>query len=68
MKTIAESLKELRTANSLTQQQLADHLHKTRATYCRYETGTLKPDIDTLIALADFYKVSLDYLTGRYSK
>lgn len=31
----------------------------------RYERGERAPTMDALIALADYYGVSLDYLTGR---
>lgn len=31
----------------------------------RYERGDAKPTMDALIKLADYYEVSLDYLTGR---
>ena len=34
-------------------------------TYQRYEYGEREPQISTLFKLADFYGVSLDYLTGR---
>ena len=67
MSKLPENLKAMRTEKNMTQQQLADYLNKTRATYCRYEKGTLKPDIDTLTAIADLYKTSVDYLIGRYS-
>ncbi|WP_229735888.1 helix-turn-helix domain-containing protein [Kroppenstedtia guangzhouensis] len=31
----------------------------------KYETGNREPDIDTLQKIADFFGVTLDYLTGR---
>lgn len=31
----------------------------------RYERGEAEPDLTSLIAIADFFEVSLDYLTGR---
>ena len=31
----------------------------------RYETGRAKPDMDALIALADYFEVTVDYLVGR---
>jgi transcriptional regulator with XRE-family HTH domain len=31
----------------------------------KYERGEAKPNMSALIALADYYEVSLDYLTGR---
>lgn len=34
----------------------------------RYERGESIPTIESLIRLADYYEVSLDYLTGRENK
>ena len=31
----------------------------------RYERGEREPTVEAMIALADYYEVSLDYLTGR---
>lgn len=36
-----------------------------RSAVRRYERGERIPSMDALIALADYYEVSLDYLTGR---
>ena len=36
-----------------------------RGAVWRYERGERSPSMDALIALADYYEVSLDYLTGR---
>lgn len=65
MNTLGENLKKYRIKMKLTQEDIAKKINKTRETYSRYETGTLKPDIDTLIELADIFQVSLDLLTGR---
>lgn len=37
----------------------------TQNSISRYETGVRKPDYDTLIQLADYFDVSIDYLVGR---
>ncbi|MCI6947133.1 MAG: helix-turn-helix transcriptional regulator [Clostridiales bacterium] len=49
----------------LTQQQVADKLNISRVNYTRYETNASNPDFQTLVALADFYDVSLDLIFGR---
>ena len=33
--------------------------------YCRWERGEAEPNLSTLIKLADYFQVSLDYLVGR---
>ncbi len=58
-------LKELRTENNLSQNDLAKVLNVTRATYGHYETGRRIISIEDLCKLADFYKVSVDYILGR---
>lgn len=50
------------------QQEVADALGVSRATYANYETGRRTPDIDTLIRLADIYGITLDELTGHCVK
>ena len=37
----------------------------TERAYANYESGVRMPKLDILIRIADVYKVSLDYLTGR---
>ena len=62
-----ETIRNLRIDHNLTQQQIADMLHISQNTYSQYEIGKLNYPIDTLVALADFYGVSVDYLLGRTS-
>lgn len=58
-------LKELRTAHNLSQKQLADVLGTTARAISFYENGLREPNIAALIALADYFGVSVDYLLGR---
>jgi transcriptional regulator with XRE-family HTH domain len=60
-----ERLKKLRQTKGITQKQLAFHFGLTERGYQRYENGTSTPYFKTLIALADYFNVSLDYLVGR---
>lgn len=57
-------IKDLREMNNLTQKILAEYLNISQATYARYETGEIKIDIESIIKLAKFYKVSTDYILG----
>ena len=57
-------LKELRGNKS--QSEIAKELGLTQRTWSYYEQGTREPDIDTLIAIAEYFKVPIDVLVGRY--
>lgn len=58
-------LRELREEKKLTQKELAEQIKINKMTYNNYENGKREPNIATLINLADFYEVSIDYLVGR---
>ena len=60
-----QRIRDLREDADLTQTQIAKMLMVSQATYSRYENGTLDLPSAALIALADFYHVSVDYLLGR---
>jgi transcriptional regulator with XRE-family HTH domain len=62
---LSERLKELRKNHNLTQNQVAVHCNITEKAYQNYELMTREPKLEILIRIADFYGVSLDYLTGR---
>ena len=49
----------------MTQQQMAELLNQTLRAYQYSESGQHVPEFANLITLADFFDVSLDYLTGR---
>lgn len=57
-------IRDLREDHDLTQQQLAQLLNISQTTYSRYESGTLDIPSSSLIALAEFYRTSVDYLLG----
>ncbi len=65
MSVISTRLKELRFKNKYTQDYVALQMHIGRSTYTHWETGKYVPDLDKLICLCNFYKVSADYLLGR---
>ena len=58
-------MKELREEKGLTQCRLAELLCVAQTTYSHYETGRTPPPIYVLVALADIYDVSVDYLAER---
>ena len=64
-KILASRLKELRIKKDIPQLMVALDLSIARSTYACYETGKNEPDIFTLIKIADYFDVSLDYLVGR---
>ncbi len=68
MINIGKKLKELRNGESLTQEQIAERLNISRVNYTRYETDACRPDYETLIAIADFYGITLDELFDRTIK
>ncbi|MFS0788245.1 helix-turn-helix transcriptional regulator [Shouchella sp. 1P09AA] len=65
MNYFASRLKQLREEQNYTQQQLAEYLEISIRQYRRYEKADYEPNIITLIKIADYFEVSLDYLVGR---
>lgn len=61
-------LKSLRTAKSLTQEDLAKILGVSRSTIGMYENGSREPDYEMLELIADYFNVDIDYLLGRSNK
>lgn len=68
MEGIQNVLKKFREDNNYTQKEIANYLRITQQAYANYENGKRLIDIEKLIELADLYKISLDILTGRYTK
>ena len=58
-------MRDLREDNDKTQQEIAEILKTSQTMYARYERGANELPIHHLIALADYYNVSTDYLLGR---
>ena len=57
-------LKDIREDHDLTQKTLADLLHVKQNTYSQYENGQRGIPVELLVALAQFYHTSTDYLLG----
>ncbi len=58
-------LKELRKKHNITQLKLAMDLNMAQNTISQYETGIREADYRSLIAIADYFHVSIDYLLER---
>ncbi len=61
-------LKSLRLEKNLTLEQLGAIFGVTKQTVSRWETGDRLPSIEIVYILAEYFNVSLDYLTGRTDK
>jgi len=60
----ASRLKALRASRGLTLVQLGDAVGATRGAISNLENMRKRPSLETAMALAEFFDVSLDYLTG----
>ena len=58
-------LKQLRKKRGVSQVKLAMELNTNQNTISRYETGEREADYKTLIQIADYFDVDIDYLIGR---
>ena len=58
-------IKQLRIEKGITQSELGRFIGVERSTICQYEKGTRMPDNLTLIKIADYFGVSIDYLLER---
>lgn len=58
-------LRELMSRPGTTQDQLAEIIGKTRQTVSQYTNGISEPGYETLVKIADYFCVSIDYLLGR---
>jgi len=60
-----KNLKKLRQESGVSQQRLADIILVSQQSVNKYENKNVEPDIETLVKIADYFDVSLDYLAGR---
>jgi len=61
-------IKGLREDSDVKQKELADALGVSQRAYSHYENGTRKIPLDILVALAEYYGCSTDYLLGMKKK
>lgn len=62
---LSDAFKRFRKYAKITQKQAAQAAGVGERLYQSYEYGKVVPSATVLIALADFFDVSLDYLVGR---
>ena len=60
--SFADRLRELRTNNRYSQEQLAEKLSVSRQAISKWETGESLPDVDKAMLVCDFFGVTLDFL------
>lgn len=60
-----KNLRGIREDNDIKQKDIAKILNVSQNTYSQYETGVISLTAEILIKLADYYKVSIDYLLDR---
>ena len=65
MAALSERLIKLRNERNILQKDVAISIDIGLRSYQRYESGEREPTASVLIALADYYDVTLDYLVGR---
>lgn len=61
-------IKSLREDNDLTQKEVGEAINVSQRTYAYYESGKRAIPTEVLIALANFYDVSIDYLLDQTDK
>lgn len=61
---VYQKIRDLREDHDLKQREIAAYLNCSQRVYSNYELGQRDIPTDVLIRLADFYKVSVDYLLG----
>ena len=65
MEIFADRIKELRLERGLTQEAVGEIIGVKRYAVYSYEKGRACPEMKGLVALADYFGVSMDYLAGR---
>lgn len=63
--TFPVRLKSLRERQKMDRKTLAELIGLSKNVIGQYESGEKEPSVRTLIALADYFQVSVDYLLGR---
>ncbi len=62
---LGEKIRELRKIKKISQEEFALAMGYSRPLIVNWEKGTRDPDTQTLLKIADYFNVSIDYLMGR---
>ena len=62
------NLQKIRLMHDLKTKDVAEKLNIPLRTYQNYENGKTQPSLETLVKLADFFGISVDYLLGHETK
>lgn len=65
MSNIRIRMKELREEKGISQYAFSAKIGVAQSTVGNWESGSREPSIETLLKIADYFDVSLDYLLGR---
>ena len=65
MEILGQRLLLLRKQKGLAQKDVAEAVGISFNSYCRYEKNEREPMAPTIVAMADYFNVSADYLLGR---
>ena len=68
MANFSERIKELRKEKGLSQEEVGSIIGVKKYAVYSYEKGRACPDMKGIIALAEYFDVSMDYLAGRTDK
>ena len=68
VRSILKRLRYLRERAGISQKALAEQIGVSQQSINKYENHNIEPDIETLIALADTFGTTVDYLIGRSEK
>ena len=63
-KVFCERLKELRQEKNVGQVKLAESIGVSKGVISLWENGLREPSMSSLISIARFFEVSIDYLVG----
>ena len=66
--TFGKIVQDIRKSSSLSQEEFGELFNVTRQSVSKWETDAAMPELDTLIKIADYSNLSIDYLLGREQK